>query len=169
MNARLAISVGVLALVVTACAGAAPAPTPSAPPVTEPPATNAPDIPIGGPGGLIPGPGDPTDLVPKPGTVDPRPVNIEGLEARLNGDRIAVRATWTSGVEPCHVFDSVGVTREGSTITITIREGSGDVGAFCIEIAQQKSTVIDLGSFEPGAYTIQASQGSATPVEVVVP
>ena len=160
------------ALIVAACsaAPAAPAPTPG-PPVSDAPATISPDEPVtGDPGGILPDPGagEPVDLVPRPGQRDVHPVNINLIEVRSNGDRIAARLTWTSGVEPCHVFDSVLTGVDGTTITLTVREGSGDAGQVCIEIAQIKTTVVDLGVFAPGTYTIRAGQGDAQPVRMTI-
>lgn len=164
--------VGLLVVVFTlaACAaGAAPSPSP-APPTDGPPSTIAPDDPVtGDPGGIFPNPpGGPVDLVPKPGQRDPRPVNIDAIEVRTNGARVAARVSWTSGVEPCYAFDSVLVKAEGQTVTITVLEGSGPGDTVCIEIAQLKSTIVDLGEFPPGTYTIQASQGVAEPVTVTI-
>ena len=127
---------------------------------------------MGGPPAIdvpLPGDGGPTNVVAKPGQRDLRAVNVETIETRVNGDRIAVRVTWTSGVEPCYVLDSILVARAGDTITLTVREGSGPEDVACIEIAQQKSTVVDLGSFAAGTYTIATSEGPATPVIVTVP
>lgn len=169
MNRRLAL-IPALVLVAAACGAGSP-PTPTAPGGSPPP-TVAPDQPVGGPPAVdfpLPGDGGPTNVVAKPGQRDVRAVSVERIEARLNDDRIAVRLTWTSGVEPCYVLDSVLVAREGDTITLTVREGSGPEDTVCIEIAQQKSTIVDLGAFAPGTYTIATSEGPATPVSVTVP
>ena len=172
MKTHHTLLIGVL-LIVAACASGAPSPStaPSEPTPTPPP-TTAPDEPVTGVPGLVfplPGDGGPTNVVPQPGQRDVRPVSVEEIEARVNGDRIAARLTWHSGVEPCYVLDSVLVARSGQTITLTIREGSGPGDVVCIQIAQQKSTIVDLGAFAPGTYTIAASDGPATPVEVIVP
>ena len=122
------------------------------------------------PGALFPLPGGGAqDVVAKPGQRDVHPVSVSLIEVRLNGDRIAARLTWTSGVEPCYTLDSVVVAREGSTITLTVREGSGFEAVACIEIAVMKATVVDLGPFEPGTYRIAASHSDAAPVDVTVP
>ncbi len=160
------------ALIVAACTAvpAALAPTPG-PPLGDAPVTISPDEPVtGNPGGAFPNPGagGPVDLVPRPGQRDVHPVNIDLIEVRSNGDRIAARLTWTSGVEPCHVFDSVLTRVDGTTIALTVREGSGDAGQVCIEIAQIKTTVVDLGVFAPGTYTIRAGLGDAQPVSVTI-
>ena len=169
MNPRLAL-IPILVVVAAACgAGSPPAPTG---PGGAPPSTVDPDQPVGAPPVIdfpLPGDGGPTNVVPKPGQRNVRSVSVEKIEARVNRDRIAVRLTWTSGVEPCYVLDSVLVAREGDTITLTVREGSGPEDVVCIEIAQQKSTVVDLGEFPAGTYTIATSEGPATPVSVTIP
>jgi hypothetical protein len=77
--------------------------------------------------------------------------------------------TWWSGVEPCNVLDSVKVDRMGRDITIQLIEGSADAHAICIEIAEQKATIVDLGELEPDTYTIfPDGKGEAKPVTVVV-
>lgn len=149
-------------LVAAACAapgGTAPVTAPPNAPVTAPPVIDFP----------LPGDGGPVNVVPKPGQRDVHPVSVEMLEVRVNGDRVAARLTWTSGVEPCYALDSVLVARDGNTITLTVREGSGPVDAVCIEIAQQKSTIVDLGAFPSGTYTIGVSEGTAEPVDVTIP
>jgi hypothetical protein len=80
-----------------------------------------------------------------------------------------LNARWWSGVEPCAVLDSVGVARDGQTITITLLEGTSDADVACIAIAVEKVTVIDLGELEPGRYTVVADPGEAAAVTVEVP
>ena len=59
--------------------------------------------------------------------------------------------------------------RSGTAITIQLIEGSGDATAICIEIAEQKATIVDLGELDPGTYTISAGgKGDATPVTITV-
>ena len=82
--------------------------------------------------------------------------------------RVLVKATWWSGIEPCNVLDSVKVERSGSDIEITLIEGTGDPNAICIEIAEQKATIVDLGELEPGTYRISSPGGDATPVVIVI-
>lgn len=158
-------SAGLVALVVlvAACSGAS-APTGTLIPSIDPntPVTDAP-----GGGGSDPGVGDGL-VVPKPGQLDVHPVSIDLFETRVDGRAVSVIASWTSGVEPCYVLDSVVVDRDGQTFSITVREGHGPEDVACIEIAQMKRVAIDLGELEPGTYTIVDSQGSAAPVEIVV-
>jgi ABC-type transport system substrate-binding protein len=119
-------------------------------------------------GGNVIDPGKPTFVLPKPGQLDPHPVSIEDLSARVEGHRVLVTATWWSGVEPCYVLDSAAVKIDGKTITVSVREGTGARDQPCIEIAVHKVTIIDLGELAPGTYTIAADKGEADPVEVTV-
>ena len=112
--------------------------------------------------------GQPTLVVAKPGQLDPRPLPASKLEATVDGRRVLVKASWTSGVEPCNVLDSVVVDRSGTDIAITIVEGTSDPNAMCIEIAMFKATIVDLGELEPGIYTISSPGGEARPITVTV-
>ena len=183
LNRPLVLVVLAVSVVLGACASAA-APASSSPPPTASPAPSTPsDAPGGGgssgdPGTGIggpvdPGPGDPGTgqpalVIPKPGQRDLRPIPAAVLEATVDGRRVLVTATWWSGVEPCNVLDSVKVERLGTDIAITLIEGTGDPNAMCIEIAMQKSTIVDLGELEPGTYTITSPGGDAAPVTVTV-
>ncbi|HET7677267.1 MAG TPA: hypothetical protein VFK38_05385 [Candidatus Limnocylindrales bacterium] len=172
-----------LALTLAACAGAPPSPTPlpSTPPARDLPGVIGgssvdPNTPIaGGGGGSMPsnpgdpGLGQPQLVVPKPGQKAVHPVAVTRLEPRIDAGRVIVRATWTSGVEPCNVLDSVDVQRAGSNVTLTVREGTGQGDAVCIEIAVQKATDVDLGVLPAGTYTIQTSHGDAAAVQITVP
>ena len=159
-------------------------PTPSAPAPSSDPSDSAgggasgdpgqtdPSVPVGGivnPTPVDPGLGQPKLVIPRPGQLNPRPVGAASLEPAVNGHRVLVKVTWWSGVEPCNVLDSVKVERSGTAITIQLIEGSGDAHAICIEIAEQKATIVDLGELEPGTYTISAGgKGDATPVTITV-
>ena len=124
----------------------------------------------GGGGGAPPPAGGINDgaavVVPKPGRLDPHPVNAASLGVVVDGVHVSVRLAWWSGVEPCYVLDSVDVKREGRTITLTIIEGHDPGDVACIEIAQLKATVVGLGDLEPGTYIIQALPGDAASVTV---
>jgi len=178
-----AVVLGVIAALLLAACSAAPVPTnptqpsptdPSAPIGTEPGGDGSgggsgggiaiPDFPL--PGGGQPGE-NPTIVVPKPGRLNVHPVGAAKVEARVDGRRVLVRVSWWSGVEPCSVLDSVLVERNGTNVTITIREGADRLDVACIEIAMLKATIVDLGELEPGTYTISAG-GDATPIQVIV-
>lgn len=163
--------------VVTACsAGGAASPAASsgsgggsspsgAPSVTLPPdqpVSNDPSFPSLDPG-LIP-----KVVVPRPGTLNPKPVAPTLIEPAVDGRHVVVRVSWYSGVEPCYILDSVEVKRDGTDIEITVLEGSGPSDQMCIEIAELKATIVDLGELEPGTYTISAPGGEAPPVTVTV-
>ena len=187
--ARPVALIAALSFALVACSGAAasapPSSVPSGPAVASPstspdqpaatdPSLN-PDDPVAGPsdpglgGGPGTGSGDGGKLViPHPGTTNPHPVAVEGIEPKVDGRRVTARLTWTSGVEPCYVLDSVIVNRDGTTIELTVVEGTTDPNAMCIEIAMTKSTIADLGDLEPGTYTIAATNSQIPPVMITV-
>ena len=115
-----------------------------------------------------PGAGEPTIVVPKAGQKNTHPVGAMTLQASVDGRHVLVKVSWWSGVEPCNVLDSVRVERSGTDIAITIVEGSSDLDAMCIEIAQLKATIVDLGELEPGTYTISSPNSEAPPIQVSV-
>jgi hypothetical protein len=161
------VVLGLLAvLLLGACSGSTGGGAPGNPGSTDPTA------PIGGnvnPTPVDPGFGQPKLVIPRPGQLNPRPVGAASLEPAVNGRHVLVKVTWWSGVEPCNVLDSVDVERSGTAITVQLIEGSGDAQAICIEIAEQKATIVDLGELEPGIYTISAGgKGDATPVTITV-
>jgi hypothetical protein len=186
MKSLIAALPVVLALAVAGCSGAAvappfpspspapssPGPSPAAPGGSGPgsvgPVGPSPDDGVIGGGGRDPAPGQPTLVLPKPGRLDVHDVAIEQLSAKVAGRHVVVNARWWSGVEPCNVLDSVAAKRDGQTVTVSVREGSSNRDAICIEIAMLKITAIDLGDLEPGEYTIAASQGPAAAITVTV-
>ena len=148
---------------------APPGPT-ATPPASEQPAPTDPDARVVGTSdpGLGGGDGGPKVIVPRPGTINPHPVSVEKLEPAIDGRHVTVKATWTSGVEPCYVLDSVIVNQDGNAFAITVVEGSGEQDAICIEIAETKATIVDLGELEPGDYTIEATDSDIPPVTITV-
>jgi hypothetical protein len=174
--------VAALSITLAACAGAAAPTRPASPPASAPAspspsgggsASTGPDSPVGAPsdpgagGGSGSGGGD-VPLIPRPGTIDPHPVAVEKIERSIDGRHVTVKLTWTSGVAPCYVLDSVIVSRDGNDIALTVVEGSADPNAMCIELAQTKSTIVDLGELEPGEYTIAATDSQIPPVTITV-
>lgn len=111
---------------------------------------------------------EPTMVVPGTGLTGIHQVGATKLEVTVNGRDVAVRIAWWSGVAPCSVLAGVGVVRDGTTFTLTVTEGSGGSGVACIEIAMYKATIVDLGSLDPGTYTITAF-GDARAIQVTVP
>jgi ABC-type transport system substrate-binding protein len=152
-----------MALLLAACSSAA---APSANP-TEP----SPDAPVSAPPsdgiGQVPDPGG-KFVVPKPGQLDVHPVPADSLAARVDGSTIIVTATWTSGVEPCNVLDSIEVAQGSGTYTITLREGHGPEEIACIAIAEQHKTKFEIPNVAAGTYTIADSGGLAAPIQVTV-
>jgi ABC-type transport system substrate-binding protein len=146
------------ALLLVACSGSA-SPAPS----TAPSSSQVANVPSFEPIAD----GQPTMVVPQPGTLNPHDVAAAGLGALVEGRHIWARLTWWSGVEPCNVLDSITLQRDGTTLRLTIREGTTDLDAICIEIAMLKATIVDLGEFEPGTYTVSAF-GDVPPVTVEV-
>jgi hypothetical protein len=108
-------------------------------------------------------------VVPQPGTNDPHPVSVVKIRAAVDGHHLTVELRWWSGVAPCSILDRVDVSRDGTTFTLTPMEGSGGGQVACIDIAQLKATVVDLGDLDPGTYTIHSSGNpEPTPIEVTV-
>jgi hypothetical protein len=176
---RSAAAAILAALLVAACSSAGAPGATASPPVTAPssaPSGDAsvpPDQPVtsspsDGTGALPPDPGGRL-VFPKPGQLDVHPVPADSLAARVDGSTIVVTATWTSGVEPCNVLDSILVAGKGTpTMTITLREGHGPEEIACIAIAEQHRTEFDIPDVAPGTYTIADSGGVAAPIEVKV-
>jgi ABC-type transport system substrate-binding protein len=166
-------------MLIAACsgAGAPAAPGSETPPSASPSGSGGGSDPGPGSGGPIAGapgdpgvvnPGQPQFVVPQPGQQNVHPVSIEEMEARVDGRRAVLNARWWSGIEPCTVLDSVAWKRDGKTITISVREGSGQGDLVCIDIAVYKATVIDLGELEPGDYTVIAGEGNAAPITFTI-
>lgn len=187
MNAnRLPLLVLPLVLTMAACTGgapqtAAPSPTPLVPQPSGQPGGGAPgnpgtgivlppDFPITFPGvGNDPNLGAPQLVQPQAGLLDVHPVGATKIDAAVDGRKVVVRISWWSGVEPCHVLAGVDVAKDGPNIVLTVNEGTGDPQAMCIEIAQLKGVIVDLGELEPGTYKISAGgQGDAAPVTITI-
>ena len=161
--ARIVAFILGIGLVVGACSAAA---TPIPPSATLPP-----DAPVTSPpdgGGVAPGQPQAQFVVPKPGQLNVHPVSINALTPTVDGRQVTVQADWVSGIEPCYVLDRVEVTRDETTFTIALFEGSSDLNAVCIEIAAYKATLVDLGELEPGSYVVQSADGSAPPASFTV-
>lgn len=161
---RCRIGILSLAFALAACGtAAAPSGAPTLPPevtVTSPPSGDPGVGPIGGGGGKL--------VVPKPGQLGVRAIPAEGLTATVEGSTILVTATWTSGVEPCNVLDSIVVDRGEGTFSITLREGHGPEDIACIAIAEQHRTSFQIPDVEPGTWIIRDALGGAPDIQVVV-
>ena len=145
---------------------AAPSAAPSTPPSADPNGSVGIDLPPSDPGAAP----DPSGriVVPQPGQLDVHPVAAESLAATVAGRRVVLTVTWTSGVEPCYVLDSIVVQRGDHTFAITLREGHGPGDAVCIEIAETKRAMVDLGEVEPGTWTITDTEGGAAPIAITI-
>jgi ABC-type transport system substrate-binding protein len=164
------LGAGLLAMaLLAACAsgGAAPSAAPTQPPadapVTAPPSDGT---------GVNPNP-DPgigaKPIVPKPGqAINVHPVVADTLAARVDGNKIFVTVTWTSGVEPCTILDSIVATKGDGTYTVTLNEGSSPQEIACIAIAEQHVTEFEIPDVAAGTWRIIDSGGVAPPVEVTV-
>lgn len=174
------LTAGILA----ACSAAA-GPTPIPTPVPTPTAVPGPGGVGGGssggggappPGGIVdPGGGiDPilgqaTFVTPTAGLIDQHPVSVQLVRATADGDGVTAELRWWSGVAPCTALDSVQVDRDedAKSIKLTVIEGSGRGDVACIDIAQLKATVVNLGKLAAGAWTISA-EGDAPPISLEV-
>lgn len=156
-------------------ATAPPSPAPTAPAGSQPPS----DDPNASVDSGLPAASDEPGIVdpagklvtPRPGQLDVHPIPAERLTATVDGRRVTVTVAYTSGVEPCYVLDSilVAVGAEARTFAITLREGHGPEDVACIEIAQNKRTVVDLGELDAGTYALSDATGGAAPISVTVP
>lgn len=171
----------VLALLVVAgiaACGSAAAPPATAVPSSSPPSLAPGQDPDGSVGTDVPAPSEDPALidplvrivVPKPGQLDVRAIPAQSLSAVAAGRRVTLTIDYTSGVEPCYVLDSivVAVGADAKTFAITLREGHGPQDVVCIEIAESKRTIVDLGDQAPGTYAISDTTGGAAPITVTV-
>jgi hypothetical protein len=174
-----------VALILVACSGGAASTPASGPPATGSPATSAqatsapptgsetvdPETPTGtnvAPAVELPPPGSGELVVPKPGQLDVREIPADLLEAQVDGRSVTLRITFTSGVEPCYVLDSIVVTRGDHAFAVTLRQGHGPGDLICIDLAVTRYALVNLGDLEPGTYTITDAAGGAAPIGVVV-
>jgi hypothetical protein len=170
-----------IALVLAACSSAggptaAPSTSPGTPPSASPsiptdePVSASPSDGAGGGASSDPGFGvGAKPIVPKPGqAIDIHPIAAEQLAARVEGNKIIVKALWFSGVEPCTILDSIVVNKGEGTYTITLQEGSSPQEIACIAIAEQHVTEFEIPDVAPGTWTIADSGGIAQPVQVTV-
>jgi hypothetical protein len=113
--------------------------------------------------------GDATAVVPRKGTLNPHPVNVQLVRAMVQDGHVIVEARWMSGVEDCYPTDSVtvDVDKDAKTIKVTVLEGSAGGDVMCIEIAVLKATAVDLGPLAAGTWTISA-EGDAPDIALEV-
>ena len=171
-----------IALFLAACgAAAAPSPTPAPTPEPTPTAVPGPGGVGGGgvvapPGGIVdPGNGgDPilgkANLVsPVAGLINQHPVSVQLVRASADSAGATAELRWWSGVAPCSALDSVQVDKDeaAKTIKLTVIEGSGPGDVACIDTAELKATVVDLGVLAAGTWTISA-EGDAPAITLEV-
>ena len=113
--------------------------------------------------------GDANTVVPVAGRVDPHQINVQHIRAVVDAEGVRVELRWYSGVAPCYVLDSVVVARDepAKTVKLTVIEGSNAGDNVCIDLAQLKATVVDLGDLAAGTWTISA-EGDAQAITVEV-
>ena len=148
-----------------ACAAGAASAPPSAPAATDPGSPIATAMPpIGDPPAV-----DPGELtVPQPGQLDVREIRADRLDADIDGRAVTLRITFTSGVEPCYVLDTIAIQKGDHSFALTLREGHGPGDVACIDIAKTKHALVELGELEPGTYTVSDTTGGAAPIEFVI-
>ncbi len=160
-----------------ACSSAGASPAGSSP--SQPPASVGPsEDPNSSVGIDLPAPSDDPALidpvgrvvVPKPGQLDVRPIPAQTLSAAADGRSVTLTIDYTSGVEPCYILNSivVAVGADTKTFDITLREGHGPGDVVCIEIAESKRAIVELGELAPGTYTISDTTGGAAPITITV-
>jgi hypothetical protein len=170
-------------LLLAACSAAGAGPTPSPTPEPTPTEVPGPGGGSGGSGGGAPPPGGIVDpgggidpilgqamfVTPTAGLIDQRPVSVELVRATADAKGVTAELRWWSGVAPCTALDSVQVDEDPApkTIKLTVIEGSGRGDVACIDIAQLKATVVDLGVLAAGTWTISA-EGSAPAISLEV-
>ena len=174
-------------LTVAACGAAAgPSPTPEATPAPTPIAvpgnggTGGGAIGgggnVGGGGGIVdPGPGvnpilgQATFVGPTAGLINQHPVSVQLVRAVADDQGATAELRWWSGVAPCNALDSVRIDKDEAarTIRLTVIEGSGRGDVACIDIAQLKATLVDLGKLAAGTWTISA-EGDAPAIQLEV-
>jgi len=169
-----------LTIVTLAACGAAagPSPTPAATPAPTPtavPGNGGTGGGAAGGGGAVGGPaldpilGQATFVGPTDGLINQHPVSVQLVRAAADDQGAAAELRWWSGVAPCNALDSVQIDKDEAarTIKLTVIEGSGRGDVACIDIAELKATVVDLGKLAAGTWTISAD-GDAPSVELAV-
>lgn len=162
-----------LAVLVLAGCGAAAGPAPTPAPTPKPTPTAVPGAGgtgssgnTGSGGGVVdPGPGgDPilgkaNFVTPMAGLINQHPVSVQLVRAAADSNGATAELRWWSGVAPCNALDSVQVEKDEAarTIELTVIEGSGPGAMACIDLAELKATVVDLGLLAAGTWTISAA------------
>ena len=123
------------------------------------------------PGGGAPDPilGKPNLVTPTQGLVDQHPVGVQLVRAAGDANGATAELRWWSGVAPCNALDSVTIEKDdpAKTIKLTVIEGSAPGDMACIDIAELKATVVDLGVLAAGTWTI-AAEGDAPAITLEI-
>jgi hypothetical protein len=140
----------IAALQVSACGSDAP----QVRRLTSPPALESPAATVVPPDAVLPGAPDvgasPVEVVQAGTATNVHEVAVESITVQRGGDgRFVARPVWWSGVEPCNVLARTEVSY-GSPVVVHVYEGTGEADAVCVELAQQKTTTVDLGDVVPG-------------------
>jgi hypothetical protein len=106
-------------------------------------------------------------VTPTPNLINQHPVSVQRIRAAADAKGASAELRWWSGIAPCSALDSVRVEKDESakTIKLTVIEGSGRGDVACIDIAQLKATVVDLGVLAAGTWTISA-EGDAPAISL---
>ena len=115
--------------------------------------------------------GDANYVQPGKDLANPHPVNVQLVRAVIDSDGIVTAdLRWYSGVAPCNQLDHVDIVRDeaAKTIRFTVVEGFGKGDVMCIEIAELRATLVDLGRLASGTWTISA-EGDAEAIQLEVP
>ena len=124
----------------------------------------------GGPGPSI-GPipvQPPVTVAPVANLLSVHDIRAESVKANVtSGGHLVATVTWWSGPSPCNDLSEVRVERTGNAFTLTVREGTEQLGIACPALAMHKQAVVDLGVLPAGNYTV-ATTGVDTPVTVTV-
>ena len=110
----------------------------------------------------------PTEVQPVPNLLDVHDVRAESVTAAVHAGQVTATVVWWSGPAPCSELSAVKVMRSGNVFTLTVREGSQELGIACPAIAVHKQATVQLGALPPGSYTLAAT-GVDTPITVTVP
>jgi len=173
------------AILLVACSAAAgptqtPVPTPEPTPTAVPGPGGAGGGSSGSGGGAVPpggivDPGGGNDpmlgqanlVAPMAGLINQHPVSVQLIRAASDPSGVTAEVRWWSGVAPCNALDSVQVDKDemAKTIKLTVIEGSGQGDQACIDIAELKATVVDLGVLAAGTWTISA-EGDAPAITI---
>ncbi|SHG99377.1 hypothetical protein [Streptoalloteichus hindustanus] len=133
---RVAVLCGTALALVTAC-GQRPA---------SPPSDIEPGRPTSSSATTTAGPpsGAPRTVSPRPGQANVHPIQWHQVEPVDGGS--ALRVSFWSGIEPCHVLDHVDVRQGPAEVVVTVHQGHDPARAdtACVEIAELRAAVVRL-------------------------